>query len=448
MNADVHSDDVACTCSICRLAAPFDLPDALLAACQARNVVLFAGAGVSTESHLVLPQTFYESICEELGIDPAAAGPFPDLMTSFVDQPNGRRLLLRRIWDRFSYIRSFTEVHFRATRFHRELATIYPFELIVTTNWDEFFEQECGATPFITGEDFAFWDVPGRKVFKIHGSASSYGSLVATRADYDACYERLSTGLAGSNLRMMLATKTVLYVGFSFRDDDFVRLHDLLSREMGGLRPQSYIVTLDSDSDDRFRAHGLHPIYTDATHFVAKLKSRLVDAGVMLPDSAYDGVVPMLSKLRRAHSATADIDARRYPDVLYSLFYQDGLHHALERILTLRSSGFYSHVCNSRDTVLSYEDQRKAALRARRFEHAAYLDGYMNGHVFFLGPAEMRRCLPLYFLHGPSSPITSMAELKRHLHRPRELNSRASRAAAKHVMKYPKAVVLHHPPWL
>ena len=31
-------------------------------------------------------------------------------------------------------------------------------ENIITTNWDDFFERECGATPYVSPEDFALWE--------------------------------------------------------------------------------------------------------------------------------------------------------------------------------------------------------------------------------------------------------------------------------------------------
>src|SRR5260221_14023455 len=443
-----HTENEKCTCAMCRLNVPFEMPDDIVDECLKGNIVLFAGAGVSTEDRMVLPQTFYEVICEALKIDSRTAGAFPDVMTRFAAQANGRRLLLRMIRDRVTYISAFGENQFTATRFHRELSTLHPLEHIITTNWDEYFERECGAASFITAEDFAFWDIPGRKVFKLHGSASNYGSVVATRADYESCYEKLSTGLLGSNLKMLLATKTVVYVGFSFLDDDFVRLHALLSKEMGGLRPQSYIVTLDQASDDRFRNHQLIPLYTDGTFFLKTLKARLVSERAMLPDTVYDDIEATIERRDNAQHDTLSINTHRYPEVIYSLFYQDGLRHALGRILTLRSTGYYSHVCNPRDVVTSYEKLRKTALREGRFGDAAYIDGYMNGHVFFLAPPEGRKKLPLFFLHGPRDTIASLTALKKHLRIGNELHRAASRSAARQVKKLPAGVVMHHKPCL
>ncbi len=256
-----------CTCYFCRKSLPFDLSDHLFESFRKGDLVLFAGSGISTERTPVFPFTLYEDVCGDLNIKPDSGLSFPEVMTKFCEQPDGRTKLLQKIKERFSYVEAFPELYRYATAFHSELATMYPIETIITTNWDDYFEKESGAIPFVTAEDFAFWSLPGRKVFKIHGSVNSYGSLVSTKKDYDDCYTQLSNGVIGSYLKLMLATKTIVYCGFSFKDEDFLKIHELLSSEMRDIRPHSYIVTLDESSDTRFHEHGLTPIYTDGTHF-------------------------------------------------------------------------------------------------------------------------------------------------------------------------------------
>ena len=81
---------------------------------------------------------------------------FSDLMQLYCNQPNGRKKLLKRIRERFNYISSFPELERQATAFHQELAQIYPIRTIITTNWDTYFEDYCGAIPITIPEDFAF----------------------------------------------------------------------------------------------------------------------------------------------------------------------------------------------------------------------------------------------------------------------------------------------------
>ena len=157
-------------CEICKLRRSFTMPMEIIEAVRNKQLVIFAGAGVSTEGKLVFKRTLYSQILSELGLTPDSNLSFPTLMTRYCSQPNGRRKLLQRIKQRFDYMASFPELYRTATRFHRALSTIPQIVEIVSTNWDTLFEEVCGATPIVAPEDFAFWEVPGRKVFKIHGS--------------------------------------------------------------------------------------------------------------------------------------------------------------------------------------------------------------------------------------------------------------------------------------
>jgi hypothetical protein len=159
-------------CEICKHYHEFDLPADVLDAARRQRLVIFAGAGVSSEGPSVMPYTFYDEIAIDLGQNPkSTTTSFPDLMTQYCRQPNGRRKLLQKLKARFDYIESFPFLLDTATQFHQELSTIPHLDDIVTTNWDTYFERYCGAVPFVSPRDFVFWDMPGRKVF-IDGCAA------------------------------------------------------------------------------------------------------------------------------------------------------------------------------------------------------------------------------------------------------------------------------------
>jgi hypothetical protein len=383
-----------------------------------------------------------------LRIKRASALAFPDLMTAFSIK-FGRAALLRKIKEHFDYIRSFSELYGLATRFHQELATIFPIREIITTNWDNYFERECGATPFVTADDFAFWNIPGRKVMKIHGSVNAFGSVVATREDYERCYRRLSRGLLGSSLKMALATKTLLYVGFSFRDDDFVRIHSFLMREMKGTMPRSYLVTVDRAFDSQMAELGVQPIYTDATFFLSRLKKRLVADRHMLADERYDIIPPFYARVLRAHGKVSGLSFRKYPDIMYCLAYQDGLKHALARIMTFRATGDYSHACKSARTIASYSEKiRREKLRAHAYPTVAYVDGYINGHLYFALPDKERSGCPLYYIFGCREEFRSYEAFKRALRGAARFHRGAHAFATQFVRhgKIEEGMQFHHPP--
>lgn len=438
-------------CRFCRNFHEFEFPDTLIGEILSDKVVLFAGAGVSTEDRNVFPYTFYEDICQELKVSVEENLSFSDLMTRYCAQPNGRANLLRKIRERLNYIRSFPELYGIATRFHSELSTFFFINSIITTNWDDYFERECGAIPFVTPEDFAFWSIPGRKVFKIHGSISNFGSIVATTEDYNNCYDRLEKGVLGSNLKLMLATKTLLYVGYSFNDDDFIRIHSILRKEMGQLMPHGFIVTLDHEGEERYHELGLTPIFTDATYFISVLKKHTVQDGHMLADDIFEEVFEELISVREAHDLLwKEFDITKSPEILYAASYQDGLIHAFERIIALKNTGYYSHKCNITNTLNGYDNLRKEKLKAKKYHDVAYIDGYMNGLLYLLVDQDIKEDLPFYYLFGAKDqPRTfdEFSELRSHAF---DYHKSSYRYAINLIRNkgYHNGMVVHHAPFL
>ena len=411
--------------------------------------MVFAGAGISTESTLVYPWTFYDDIHGDLKLSKKERPSFPKLMSLFCARPDGRRKLLERIQQRFSYVTAFPELYQTATRFHRELSTLFYIDTYVTTNWDDYVEKECGATPFVTAADFGLWDVRGRKVFKMHGSISNYGSIVATEEDYEKAQQALDKGALGSALKLLLATKTIVYVGYSFSDHDFLNIQQYITRELREVSPAAYIVSIDRESEPKFRDLGLTPIFTDATHFISVLKKHIRDDGHFLPDERFEGVFPALAHSSREHERLFDkYRARDKPEIVYAASYQDGLKHAFERILAMMHTGEYSHRCELVKKLQGYEKIKTDNVRRRRYLDVAYIEGYMNGLFFLLMDDKERKQLPHYFIYGQSDQPRTFARYKSILKRTRH-HKAALREAVRVVKKRlgPKDVI-HHTPFI
>lgn len=447
---EVYGQHDASKCIICRNNRTFHLPDHLLDELQNGRVVIFAGAGISTEVSAVFPSTFYQEVHSELGLPHEERPSFPALMSKLCDRPNGRRDLLQRIHKRFSYAKAFRELYRTATRFHRELATLFYVQNIVTTNWDDYFERECGAIPLVNSEDFAFWDLPGRKVFKIHGSINNLGSIVATEEDYAAAHARLERGALGSALKLVLATRTIIYVGYSFSDHDFIAIRDYIKNELKAIAPTAYIVTIDRASHERFKSLGLHPIYTDATYFVSVIKEHLQGNGHYVPDERFDGIYEALDRVHREHERLfASYSPERTPEVIYCAAYQDGLIHAFQRIGDLRATGEYSHRCTVVQKLRNYERILKDNRRAKRYFDVAYIEGYANGLFYFLIDDKDRRALPFFYVYGLADQPTTFARFRKDL----KLSPTAHKAAyslAKKIVsrQLGPSDVIHHTPFL
>ena len=323
-----------CECAICSNNKPFDMPKEIIDAVVKEELVLFCGAGVSTEKKTVLPYSFYSNIRDELDITDDLS--FCDLMQKYNDRPNGRRNLLKKIRERFKYIDSFPELHRQATAFHRELSQIYQIKTIITTNWDTYFEEYCGAVPITIPEDISLFDDTSRHVLKIHGSINNLSSIVATKSDYEACYERLQNGVIGAQLKNILATKTVVFIVFSFGDEDFSQILKYLKNEMGNVFPHIYVVTIDDKLEKRLNYDNCTPIVTSGEHFIHTLKNYLKENGSIVNTGIEEDVEISLSIMEDLHGKVSRINIKTFPSVIYTLGCP---RESIEGISTMQTGG-------------------------------------------------------------------------------------------------------------
>jgi hypothetical protein len=276
------------------------LPDALVKRLTDGNVVIFAGAGISTENPQHSKYTFYEEVRHSLSA--AKDTSFPALMDMLCARPDGRIDLIQRIKSRFSYFSSFVDFYRPMTRFHRAIRPFHMIKDVITTNWDDFFERECGLEPFVYDEDMAFVDSATRRLIKIHGSITNAGSIVATTEDYDRSFSRLESGPIGAYLKTLMATRTIIYTGYSLTDPNYLRLLQNISGMMGRMARQGYFLSPVID-----HAHladlpvRLTPIETDGAYFFEQLRLHFRDkpelgVGITSEEAmaAVDELLPLL----------------------------------------------------------------------------------------------------------------------------------------------------------
>jgi hypothetical protein len=376
---------------------------------------------------------------------------FPELMSEFC-RKYGRKALVQRIKHRLDYMKWFPEVYHRATRFHKELSTIPHVQDIVTTNWDDLFERECDATPIVSPEDFAaFSDVSDRRVFKIHGSITNIGSIVATKEDYDRSYQSLRTGTIGDALKVLLASKVVVFVGYSLQDKDFNRLYQTLNEEMQGLLPKSFLVTLNENANATVKSLDMNttPIATDATYFVQTLKRSLINSKLMIPDERFDGIQTALTRVYEEHWRPPSLDVHSHPETIFTMFYQDGLIHAFEHIIGRKNSGKLSNEEYVSHLIHSYEKTQKDFLDAKRYGDVAYIEGYKNGLLYFVFDDKERAALPMYYLFGCKEEIKDFKTYKKLAKSANKLDELAYALAEKIVAQiHEEGIEFHHIPFL
>lgn len=98
-------------------------------------------------------------------------------------------------------------------------------------------------------------------VFKPHGDAADSESIILTREQYRQLLPQGERHSALDSLKMLLASRPVVYLGFGLRDPDFIYLRDILSNTYkGGIRDH-YAIMADvtsSECDYWRRVYGIH----------------------------------------------------------------------------------------------------------------------------------------------------------------------------------------------
>jgi len=98
-------------------------------------------------------------------------------------------------------------------------------------------------------------------VFKPHGDAADSESIILTREQYRQLLPNGERQHALESLKMILASRPVVYLGFGLRDPDFIFVRDLLANTYKGGTRDHYAVMADvteAESDYWRRNYGIH----------------------------------------------------------------------------------------------------------------------------------------------------------------------------------------------
>ncbi|MCW0217769.1 MAG: SIR2 family protein, partial [Prosthecobacter sp.] len=340
------------------------------------------------ENRTYSQSTFYDEVRAEL--ERTDHPSFPDLMTAYCELPDGRIRLLQKIKSRIDYFLSFDDLYRPMARFHRSVAPLFMITDIITTNWDDLFEQECKFSPFIYDADLAFWDAAKRRVMKIHGSISNFGSIIATASDYKKSYERLNDGPLGAQLKSLIARKTVVYVGYSLSDENYLRLLRNIATMMDGNLRQSYFIAPTIDESKLKEAPiPLLPIETDGAYFFEQVREQLKETCGIIRDEAFRECELLLDDVAELHIKTADVFVKtQNPILIFILSYQDGLIHALKRIRRMEKTGEYSSLASVHSLMHNYDIKIYHYSKKKDYWNASYARGYQNGLMFLLLNAQ------------------------------------------------------------
>ncbi|WP_053220266.1 SIR2 family NAD-dependent protein deacylase [Virgibacillus senegalensis] len=163
---------------------------------------------------------------------------FPDMVEEFIRLRNGSRT------DIIEILTMLIDKEPASLNFHKMLADIPAIDTIITTNYDQLFEMAYGrrlATVF-TDAQLEEADKQSVRLFKIHGDIQNPESMVISSGDY-ADYELRNTRRIWQRLKSLAARKSILFIGYSFADEDNDFLISNVLKHLEKNEQKSYLVT-------------------------------------------------------------------------------------------------------------------------------------------------------------------------------------------------------------
>jgi SIR2-like domain/NACHT domain len=230
------------------------IPATLLEAYWEKRLILFAGAGISVPSALPrateLAFEFQQELFKNRFVD---TRPSLENVTSLELVAQRYQVAFGRQKLNDYLLRTFEKDGLLPNEAHK-LATKL-FSQIVTTNYDRLLEDALrqsrrAVTVVVRDLQLPNTAIPDRTtIYKLHGDIATPDRIVITQRDYARV--PLDDGLR-NELRSILLTKSVLFVGYGLGDSDFLRQLEFCRSLIGGDLHKSFAVIPGAEKDALF----------------------------------------------------------------------------------------------------------------------------------------------------------------------------------------------------
>ncbi|MCM3163724.1 SIR2 family protein [Metabacillus litoralis] len=137
---------------------------------------------------------------------------------------------------------------FRPSHIHRAILSL-PWDTVVTTNQDDFLErayEELHLPYKVVVEELDVTHSQERSIVKMHGTWNQAESLVFAEEDYRFYEEKHP--LISLKIKQIFAEKTVLFIGYSLRDQNLKDMLAWLKQILGDYQRKAYVYMPNADS--------------------------------------------------------------------------------------------------------------------------------------------------------------------------------------------------------
>jgi hypothetical protein len=251
------------------------IPIALINEFKSEDVVLFIGSGLSNNANLPNWELLLDQLKQQLVDLNDEANNFynhldPFQKAQFLYDKSGKIAIINEIKEIFDRSAQFSEIH--------KILVTLPIRTIITTNWDnlieKYFETEAKMNiSTIWKDDQISMKKNQQKLIKMHGDLQDPESIVFSEDDYFTFLN--SQNLLKEYLSTIIATSTILFIGYSFSDFDFKFIFSYVRNKLGKLHKNSYIFLPNSEYSPAkyIEKRGLMPIIYKNNDYKTATKS-------------------------------------------------------------------------------------------------------------------------------------------------------------------------------
>lgn len=230
------------------------VPSRLIDDLRSGECVLFVGSGLSLGAGLPGWGSLIARLAEKLGLPRSERQDldyYLDLAQWYVESEAGQQEPLAGLLAQFF---GETARQVRPTLAHYLLMSL-PLCYVITTNYDDLLERSLRALRRYPVEVIDQSHVPqtgardGIHVVKFHGDPRHPDSLVLTRDDYDALFDKQPA--MKLLLEGLLLNQTFFFVGYSLRDPDFRQIYTRIAAMLPGAKRPAFATTFEDSEFQR-----------------------------------------------------------------------------------------------------------------------------------------------------------------------------------------------------
>lgn len=207
------------------------------------DVILFAGAGLSLcagyPSGNGLKEIFYNRLTKTEQEHINKNSSLSAMTEEIYDLKSSRNFLISILKEIFLKTETSLETHLK-------IARIPHFKTIITTNYDCLFEKafKDKGEVILDNSHIPYIDKNKTQIYKIHGDLSRNEKIILKTSDYNNFFVNHSeSDLYWTMLKEKLATKSILFIGYSLEDSNINVLFQKILNVLGDNIKESFFIS-------------------------------------------------------------------------------------------------------------------------------------------------------------------------------------------------------------